>query len=203
MKSTLVASLLAIATSTALAQYTNQTAPFNLVVLSKNETYNGTTLLACHEGAGIEGLCLTSTLTGTGLTGSTFNFNTSTYGQYNLNPAIGEQGYLTYLLRGGNFNESEAFSLYYSATSNVALPLFEGTQGTLVAFDEHNLLNIQGYVDDRLPPPYNGTFTAYYRWYACQTYFTGYTYTTLAWVTGKYHPQNPTCEKVKVKRVFI
>lgn len=201
MKSSLITSILAIATSTTLAQFTVQSAPFNLVVLSQNETYNGSTLLACHEGAAIEGLCLSTTLPGS--TAVPFNFNTSTYEQSNLNPVIGEQGYITYLLRGGNFNESEPLNLYYSATSNVALPLFEPTQGTLMAFDENGLLNIQGYIDDRVPPPYNGTLTAYYRWYACQTYYTGYTYTTLAWVNGEYPPQNPTCEKIDVKRVFL
>lgn len=45
-------------TSGATAQYLNQTAPFALVVISSNTTYNGSTLAACHEGAAIESLCI-------------------------------------------------------------------------------------------------------------------------------------------------
>ena len=37
--------------STTAAQYTVQSAPFNLIVTSKNETLNGTGLLAEHSGA--------------------------------------------------------------------------------------------------------------------------------------------------------
>lgn len=72
-----------------------------------------------------------------------------------------------------------------------------------MAFDVDNFLNIQGYVDDTVSPPKTDETTAYYRWYSCQTYYTGYQYTTLAWVVGEAAPQNPTCVKVDVKRVFV
>jgi hypothetical protein len=49
---------LAFVASQAVAQYTNQSAPFNLVLSSSNTTLNGALLGACHEGAAIEGLCL-------------------------------------------------------------------------------------------------------------------------------------------------
>jgi hypothetical protein len=53
-----VSFVLAFVTSQAVAQYTNQSAPFNLVLSSSNTTLNGALLGACHEGAAIEGLCL-------------------------------------------------------------------------------------------------------------------------------------------------
>ena len=33
--------------------------------------------------------------------------------------------------------------------------------------------------------------------------YTGYHYTALTWVMGVHSPQNPTCQKVNVKRVFV
>jgi hypothetical protein len=41
-----------------------------------------------------------------------------------------------------------------------------------------------------------------YRWYVCTTLVTSYTYSTLAWVLGSHSPQNPSCVKVDVVRVF-
>ena len=187
----------------ALAQDYNQSAPFNLVLISKNETYNNAALGACHTGAAIESLCLGGKLLAANASFTTFQFNT-TANQVVENPNAGVTGQITYLLRGGNFNESEPFTLVYDATSNVAIPVFEPAySGTYVAFDKRGLLNIQGYVNDTVYPPNTSKFTPYYRWYACHTYFTGYQYITLAWVVGPNKPENPTCVKVDVKRLFI
>jgi hypothetical protein len=84
----------------------------------------------------------------------------------------------------------------------VAIPLFSPSveYSTPVGFDENGLMNIQNYLDDRVVPPTQST-KAYYRWYICTTYY-GYTYQTLAWVLGQYPPENPSCQKVEVKRVF-
>ncbi|APA15886.1 hypothetical protein SS1G_09232 [Sclerotinia sclerotiorum 1980 UF-70] len=194
-------SLLAVAATQVAAQYTNQSAPFNLVLLSSNDTLNGTTLFPCHEGAAIEGLCVGASITNTNTTFYTYNFNTSSY-DTSFNASIGETGVLTWLLQGANFNLSSPFGLSYSPTSNIAMPLFTpGTSTTNVAFDENDLLNIQGYQNDTTVPITFGT-EAYYRWYICETYW-GYHYTTLAWVVGEAEPQNPTCVKVDVKRVFV
>jgi hypothetical protein len=55
MKSQL-SSLLALAVATTtLAQFTVQSDPFQLILLSSNSTLNGSALYACHEGAAIEG----------------------------------------------------------------------------------------------------------------------------------------------------
>ncbi|KAL3418556.1 hypothetical protein PVAG01_10272 [Phlyctema vagabunda] len=207
MKTSMIASFLALAASTpVLAQYTNQSAPFQLILVSENKTIDGTALSACHAGAAIEALCVGSKA-GYGVpvpsSSTTFTFNTSTSTGSTVNETIGETGYVTWELRGGNFNLSSPLGLTYNPSSNVALPLLEpGYGNTLMAFDSEGLLNIQSYIDDRLPPPYTGEQTAYYRWFVCKTYYTGYQYTTLAWTLGDGEPQNPTCSKVDVKRVF-
>ncbi|KAL9115817.1 MAG: hypothetical protein Q9227_000185 [Pyrenula ochraceoflavens] len=189
--------------SPVLAQYTDPSAPFNLVLLSStNTTLNGSSLAACHTGAAIESLCVTGGAVSPG--SDTFTLNTSASAP-SPPPAIGNPGYLIYVLQGSNFNESEPLSLYIDPASNVALPLFEpGVESTTyaVAFDEKGLLNIQSYVDDTTSPPTLQT-KAYYRWYACQTYFLGYQYLNLAFVLGEAEPQNPTCQKVDVTRVFV
>ena len=209
----LAVSLLALA-STSLAQYTSQSKPFQLVIQSDDGNYDAANLGACHEGAAIEGLCVGG--------GSTFYHNTSENALVQ-NESAGEQGVLTYILRGGNFNSefdatvkenlnhradalkaSEPMKLHYYESSNVALPLFEPLdEHTLVAFDKDNKMNIQAYIDDTVTPPTAGNFRPLYRWYVCQTYYAGYTYTTLAWVMGNAEPQNPSCKSVQVVREFI
>ena len=122
MRISIFASLIALAASTATAQYTNQSAPFNLILLSQNDTLNGSALGACHEGAAIEGLCVSGPPTADAGY-SQFQFNTSST-PFNYNATIGETGYLTYELRGGNFNVSEPMGLTYNPASNVAVPEF-------------------------------------------------------------------------------
>lgn len=77
---------------------------------------------------------------------------------------------------GGNFVLSEPLSLYFDPITNLALPLFEPgyEDATLVAFDLKNRLHIQGYIDDTVVPAKAGPTRAYYRWYACETYYVGY-----------------------------
>lgn len=103
MKQTLfgLASLLALGTST-VAQYTNQSAPFYLVLHSKDEKYNGTALSPCHEGAAIEALCIGGVLNSTS-NSATYQFNTSS-AEYVENASLGATGYLTYELEGANSN---------------------------------------------------------------------------------------------------
>ncbi|KAF2664605.1 hypothetical protein BT63DRAFT_483297 [Microthyrium microscopicum] len=203
MLSTILLGICAL-TASVTAQYTTQSDPFYLVLLSEDLQVNGSTLNACHEGAAIEGLCVGSKLPLNGTTTgfSTFQFNTSESITV-PNPDIGETGLLTFTLRGSGFNESEAMSLYPYTASNVALPLFQpGYSQTPVAFDARELLNIQDYIDDTVDPAVAAGPFALYRWYSCKVYYTGYRYTVLSWVYGKYPPQNPTCCKVDVLRVF-
>lgn len=180
--------------------YNISSKPFHLVVKSAtNKTLDGRTLFACHEGAAIEGLCLGDKKLSTA---DVYNFNTSAY-TTPTNSAIGDTGILTWLLPTSGQSYSSALSLSANPISNVAVPLFYpgDTDAQQVAFDNKGLLNIQGYLDDSVFP-FNATETkAYYRWYICETYV-GYQYTTLAWTYGKGEPQNPTCKKVNVKRVW-
>lgn len=179
-------------TTTAQAQYTNQSAPFNLILQSPDSSINGDSLASCHEGAAIESLCLASA---TGISAVAYNFNTSAFS--------GDNGFLTYVLRGANFNESEPLTFFYNPASNVVLPLFEPSESAVsVGFDESDLMFVAAYYDDRTNPV-NPAEQRYYRWYACSTYFEGYNYQTLAWVLGDTEPQNPTCIKTDVKRVFV
>lgn len=194
MRSAVFAPLLALAATTVTAQYLNQTADFNLVVLSSNETINGTSLGACHEGAAIEGLCLGGA--------SPFRLNYSS--TFEVDPNIGVEGILAFELQGGNFNLSSPMSLSYYPTSNVAVPLFTpGYDSTTVSFlgDELYIPRL-GYDDTQIPVNAPAESENFNRWYVCQTY-AGYLYTTLAWVVGPGTPQNPSCQKVDVVRVFI
>lgn len=94
--------------------------------------------------------------------------------------------------------------LYYDPSTNVALPLFEPSYtATYVGFDKSNKMYIQEFVDDTVTPPKAITPKNLYRWYVCETYYTGYTYTTLAWVMGNGKPENPSCKKVDVVRKFV
>jgi hypothetical protein len=173
----------------------NQTAPFYLQVVSENATINGNTLVACHEGAAIEGLCLSSQTSQI----PTFAFN---YTDYSV--PFGDLVY-NFTFTGQNGLESVwvPAELAYNPLSNVAIPiLMPGYGNGQFGFNESDYLSIGGYIDDTKgnSPPTSGN-AAYYRWYICDTYY-GYSYTTLAWLLGTGTPQNPTCMKVDVKRVF-
>jgi hypothetical protein len=95
-------------------------------------------------------------------------------------------------------------SLYSDFSTNVALPLFNpGYIETYVSFDSNEHMYIKAYVDDTVTPPKGlQTPAKLYRWYMCETYYTGYTYQTLSWVAGKYPPENPSCKKIQVLRQF-
>ncbi|KAI0124047.1 hypothetical protein BJ170DRAFT_637991 [Xylariales sp. AK1849] len=181
--------------------YLNQSAPFNLVLSSTtNETLNGLKLGACHSGAGIESLCLYD---GTDLSFSSFYFNTSGP----ADPTTEQQGLLNWYLVGGNFVENEAVSFEYNTASNLAFPLLypSADDAQPLAFTE-DLLAVPAYVDDSYgsPGPYRSSPTFWNnRWAICRTYYAGYTYTALQWVLGSSTPQNPSCDYVTVKRVYI
>lgn len=81
---------------------------------------------------------------------------------------------------------------------------YDGGWGSSVVFDKNGLLGIMQYQDDALEPGFEPLVhpVALYNWYICQTFWTGYHYTTLAWVTGG-KPKNPTCVKVDIRRVWV
>jgi hypothetical protein len=207
MKPTLATTALLLAGTTTAQFYNVTSAPFHLVLSSNNKTIDGQSLAACHTGAAIESLCLTSGGTPSSprpLTPVAFNFNTSAEA-VTANASLGTPGILTYNLPANPVIPS-AVRFSYDPTTNAALPLLEpGDEGAQqLAFDEHEKLNVQGYIDYSANPPKQlDGVKAYYRWYACETYFLGYQYRTLVWGLGRGKPENPTCVKVGVKRVWV
>ncbi|KAJ4334030.1 hypothetical protein N0V87_007188 [Didymella glomerata] len=187
--------------------YNETSKPFSLVLTSDNSTINGSTLSACHSGAAIESLCLSR---GGGVSNpnpipaATFNFNTSS-DPFTPNATLGTPGILTWTLRTTTIDVPSSARFNYDPTTDIALPiLLPGSENPqLLAFDNQDRLNVQGSIDWAANPPNStGSTQAYYRWYACQTYFSGYSYENLAWGLGTEKPQNPTCVSVGVKRVF-
>jgi len=201
MHASIISFVLAFVATQAIAQNLNQSAPFSLVLSSANSTLNGSFLDACHEGAAIEGLCLGGDPTESY---AQYNFNyTAQDPPSSSNAALGTVGILVWELHGGNFNLSSPLSLSISPTSNVAVPLFTpgDDQETQIGFDKDEKMFIPQYSDDTVVPPLYGP-KPLYRWYVCTTDDT-YLYQTLAWVIGEGKPQNPSCQKVEVKREFI
>lgn len=95
--------------------------------------------------------------------------------------------------------------LALTGTSNIANPTFyPGTdRSTNVAFDKNNCLYIEADMDDTVSPPaYFNSSHKVKNWYVCLTRYS-YLYTTLSWKVGLTGtPQNPSCQKVDVVRVF-
>ncbi len=85
--------------------------------------------------------------------------------------------------------------------SNVALPLFfPDPSDQMVGFDADNKMYMTTSQNDMVTPPKGGKSRKLYRWYTCETLYSDYTYTTLAWVYGKSLPENPSCRMVEVSR---
>ncbi|KAJ4381823.1 hypothetical protein N0V86_003188 [Didymella sp. IMI 355093] len=214
MKLTTPAATLLLAASTS-AQcsdsppfYNETSKPFNLVLTSDNSTINGSTLSACHTGAALESLCLSSgggVSNPSAIPASTFNFNTSSE-VVTPNATLGTPGILTWTLQTSSLDVPSSVYFNYDPTTDTALPILTpGSESPqLLAFDDNDRLNVQGSINYAANPPNStGSTQAYYRWYACQTYFSGYSYENLVWGLGIEKPQNPTCVSVGVKRVFV
>ncbi|PFH60706.1 hypothetical protein XA68_10505 [Ophiocordyceps unilateralis] len=176
-----------------------QSKPFHLVLHSSDRYLDGKNLTACHTGAAIESLCLTNG------GGSTFYLNTTEGAQSPLK-GYEPSGILVWNLpiKPSPYSESMRFSV--EPSSNVALPLFiPGPSSQYVTFNEYGRLAILSYIDDTRSPPRGGLLRSLKNWYICQTYYSGYTYQTLAWVLGGSNakPQNPSCRKIVLQRQFV
>jgi hypothetical protein len=202
--SSLVLSLTVAAVTSAQDSYYNETsAPFHLVVTSE-DGYVNDTLSACHIGAALESLCLSNAESGSSpspLAAAVFNFNTSTYSQAPA-PSLGVPGILTWWLQTSSIGDvPSSVSFSYDPATNLALPILSpgDEDAQTLAFDTQDELTVQGYTSS------NGTttWTEYYRWYACDTYFSGYQYNALAWGLGSGKPENPSCVAVNVTRVSV
>jgi hypothetical protein len=206
MKTSAIASLLAVAATGALAQAPdNQTAPFALRLQSGNTTLDGAYLYACHAGAAIEGLCAGGK-EGSITISSTFYLNT-TITQLNG----WDVGSLVWNLPitngdGTSRNVSSPAQFSFPINSNVAVPLFQPSYGNYqFGFDVDEKLFVYTVWDDS-KTVYGQWLqaepTAVYHWVVCFQLTGGYWYTSLGWVTAG-EPHNPTCEAVNVVRHFI
>lgn len=191
------------------AQYSLRSPPFSLIILSSNTTLNGTLLYACHEGAAIDGLCRGAIALDDQISlRTTFTHNITSETGINTQPD--KPGPLSYnwVIGGGNITQAveSTMRLVTNPSSNVAVPIFFPTitEYQVVYFDDCNSMYIERYLDDaKVPIETPAEPIKDFNWYICSTYY-GYRYDTLAWKMGIYGaPQNPTCQSVLVKRVFL
>ncbi|CAG8959684.1 hypothetical protein HYFRA_00001589 [Hymenoscyphus fraxineus] len=167
--------LLALATfSTTLPL--DQSRPFALVILSKDKTYNNTTLIPCAKGKG----------------GPFESFNLN----YTSSPTL---GYLTHEItntRSSSGLANKSAPMAFNSAESYKVPIF-GTAGldvaTKVVFDEKNFL---GVLDDSGSG--DGKFD---KWYVCDIN-TGIVYPSVVWSSGNKAPQLASCVKVDVMRAF-
>jgi hypothetical protein len=195
-----------VAAANAQDSYYNITSkPFQLVLYSPDGSYKDT-LSACHTGAALESLCLSNSNTTSKpdpTPYSTFNFNTSIYIQPPADASLGVLGIVTWILPALPPIHS-SLNFFFDSTTDLTLPIIEpGSSNHLFAFDSSDEMTVQGYVHWDTNPPTPGPTYGLKRWYACKTYYSGYQYENLAWAMGPREPENPTCEKVTVKRVFV
>ncbi|KAJ6785891.1 hypothetical protein PWT90_07917 [Aphanocladium album] len=189
MKTAAVATSI-LASAMAVSAQSIQSKPFHLELTSDNADLNGKFIGACHSGAAIESACLTTKPV-------TMHLNSSS----EQNP---DDGLITWLLPS-SLPVDSALRLVPEPTSNVAQAIFEpGPYGGLyVRFDNDKLALWSG-IDDTKVPIEAGPAKAVDNWYICDSYYTSYRYKTLSWLYGNQDakPQNPTCVKVSVKRVY-
>ncbi|KAF3000831.1 hypothetical protein E8E13_006841 [Curvularia kusanoi] len=206
MKPTIAIILAVLSTLTTAQYYDLQSLGFRLFVKSTNTTINGTALGACHQGAAIEGLCLTGeTAQNPPSSYTTFYHNVSSYANQPAG-ATNTDGPLSWILRaGGNLTVPSAMYLSLSSASNVANPTFSpGTEKyDVIAFNKDGSAYISVGLDDTVSPPtYFSPNLKVNNWYICLTRWS-YQYYTLSWKVGLTgEPQNPSCQKVDVVRIF-
>jgi hypothetical protein len=204
MKTTLsIASLIAAATAQSFYNITSK--PFQLLLTSEDGKINNT-VSACHTGAGIESFCLLNS-TQTSKEYSTFNFNSSIYAQApSNNPSLGVPGILTWFLPVSNYGPVPSSAYFnYDPSTNIAVPILQtgSSNPQPLAFNDRDELIFQSYIDWTADPPKEVEPYGLKRWYACTTLFLGYEYNNLAWGLGAGKPDDPTCVKVDVKRVWV
>jgi len=185
--------------SMAQLSYPLQSKPFYLQLQSRNPVLNGQFLTPYHAGAAIEVFGLASNATQR----ERYYLNSSNPDAYGNAPT--NNGVLNWnLVISNNFTVPSSVVIQSDLSSNVAVPyLYPGSDRvTIFNFDAGNYMYIQGGIDDTVKPlnqtRYQGPL---YRFVVCQTY-TGYLYTTLAWVLGSFPPENPSCQNVLVKRIW-
>ncbi|KAJ4289524.1 hypothetical protein N0V90_010853 [Kalmusia sp. IMI 367209] len=151
MKSTFIFAALA---SSVLAQFDQNSAPFRLFIKSDNETLDGQSLGACHEGAAIEGFCPSGlTRANESTTYDTFYLQTSAFTE---SPGDDPYGVLAWNLtvNGGEIVPS-GMLLSTDVTTDVAVPILSPGNSTIstVSFTSGGCMYISRYLDDTVSPP--------------------------------------------------
>jgi hypothetical protein len=213
MRKSLVAILGCVALTLA-QEFAFRSPPFNLIYLSYDPNVNGTLISTCHEGAAIDGMCGTDSRGLPSLVErQVFTHNTSY--EFKGKPDPDSPGALSWTWTlGSNKTVESIMAFQYMPSSNVAHLNFmprSPISVTAVSFDPCDNMYIQRVVDDTVvpPPPASGDQSISrlpikdYHWYICQN-VGRYGYMSLSWKVGAVgRPQNPTCKKVMVKRIFV
>ncbi|KAF2818498.1 hypothetical protein CC86DRAFT_413824 [Ophiobolus disseminans] len=185
--------LVALAATAAEAIFDIKSSAFCLVLRSGDTEIDGTVLGACHQGAMERSLCQTKLrLQDPAEPGTFFYHKVKSPYQPNANNIHGS---VVFTLEGGNFQQDllMKFQSPRDKNADLSISIFGGGQSfTAVNFDN----------DGKMHRWENGV--QLYNWYICQI---GYNYPgyPLSWKNGPGTelPQNPTCKKVEVVRVFV
>jgi hypothetical protein len=183
-----------------------QSGPFTLRVSAPGNAVDGSFLYSCHSGAAIEQLC-TDNATNYNGQFSTYYLNSSTNSIVNGEPAGALVWNMPFNSQDAPQYVSEPLTFAYDPTTNVAAMVFipsSGYNNVPVGFDHESKLFLYSYVDQSVFPPNltaGGPFT-FYHWNVCKTYYSGYQYQALAWVTAG-AAVNPSCVPVNVTREYI
>jgi hypothetical protein len=205
MKLSFTSAILAFAASAVNAQDNYQTGPFALHITGKTNSSIDGYVSACHAGAAIEALCYAEgpAPTGRSLASTSFFFNYTGY----QDVGGAQVGVVYWNLPLGNQSVPEPLRFIYAPNSNVAAPMFYPSEdSTLVGFDADDKLFTYNYYDDStfVPGvrPDAGESKAYYNWYLCWQYLSGYYYQSVGWSTTL-PPQNPTCQAIDITQVLL
>ncbi|KAI6710696.1 hypothetical protein JHW43_006754 [Diplocarpon mali] len=202
--------------------YAERTGLFRLVVASSNSSLDGRSLRCCREWLLIHSLCLGEMPPWAGARRGqideddgvdaiahqfALNYTTKENTYLSRFPGgLGDVGILTWKLPPSVVAASSGLKIKGTVTGNVIVPLFtldETQDPELVGFDREERLHLWRNDDDGVYPPVRITAVpkAVYSWYLCTT-DVGRLLHTLSWVVGD-KPENPSCQKIDVKREFV
>ncbi|PVH83904.1 hypothetical protein DL98DRAFT_613184 [Cadophora sp. DSE1049] len=198
--------------------FPEESPPFKLVLLSSNSSLDGMTLFACRQVILTDSLCTVNSRDMPHMGRpvpdtprvTTFHLNYTTEPEathQQVSPDLGVEGILTRHYANYYTDWMPASMRLGYTRAGHAVTLFRGGQerATVVGFDKEDKLFLWGRDDGSLMPQHEVTedecYTAVYHWYVCMTKWMT-EFETVVWSSGD-KPDDPTCQKVDIKRVFI